>query len=168
MLKFIIAILALTLPASAYAKYFEPYEATNTLRIPPGDILIEPKKHPLIFAIDEELVVIYPVAVGREGMAWSGEAEVGRMVEGPAWHPTEAQRKRKKLPVRVAPGPNNPLGSHALYLFDGGRDTLFRIHGTNAPASIGKSVSDGCIRMRNDHIEVLYEMVDIGANVIVR
>lgn len=168
MLRYLLAIVALCIPGTAFAQYFEPYEATNTMRIAPGDIVIETKKHRLIFAIDDELVVIYPVAVGRAGMAWTGEAEIGRMVEGPAWHPTEAQRKRKKLPTRVAPGPNNPLGSHALYLFDGGRDTLFRIHGTNAPSSIGKSVSDGCIRMRNDHIEVLFEMVEIGANVIVR
>lgn len=168
MFRLFLALAALSLSGPAFAQYFEPYEATNTMGISPGDIVIETKKHRLVFAIDDELVVIYPVAVGRAGAAWTGKAEIGRMTEGPAWHPTESQRKRKKLPVRVAPGPNNPLGSHALYLFDNGRDTLFRIHGTNAPSSIGKSVSDGCIRMRNDHIEVLYELVEIGANVTVR
>ena len=169
----VVAMMALT-PSSAFAQakassgYFEPFEIANSMNLEPGDILIDTAKRRLYFAYDDELVLVYPVAVGREGALWKGSARIGRMVDGPAWYPTADQRKRKNLPARVAPGPNNPLGDYALYLFKDDVDTLIRIHGTNNPSSIGKAVSDGCFRMRNEHIEELYGYVSIGARVTVR
>lgn len=148
--------------------YFEPMEVRNTFNLPSGDIIVDTGKRRLIFAYDDEIALIYPVAVGREGNAWRGRAEVRRVVMGPTWYPTSDQRSKKKLPLMVGPGPNNPLGKYAFYLFQGDRDTLIRIHGTNVPSSIGKAVSDGCIRMRNDHIAQLYDLIDIGANVTVK
>ena len=90
------------------------------------------------------------------------------MVDGPSWYPTPDQKKKRKLPDVVGPGPNNPLGEYALYLYQDGRDTLIRIHGTNNPSSIGKAVSDGCFRMRNDHVGELFGYVYEGARVTVR
>lgn len=154
-------------PASAQG-YFEPYEAENTLRLEAGDILIDSKKRKLYFAYDDDLLIVYPVAVGREGSAWKGTASIERMVDGPSWYPTADQKKKRKLPDVVGPGPSNPLGDYALYLYQGGRDTLIRIHGTNNPSSIGKAVSDGCFRMRNEHVGELFNYVYEGARVTVR
>lgn len=162
----LLALLLVSAPAQA--RYFEPYESDNTVGLRAGDILIETKKNRLSFALDDETIMVFPVAVGRQGRQWKGVARIGRMAENPAWHPTADQRKRKKLPAMVKGGPGNPLGVYALYLFQGGRDTLYRIHGTNAPSSIGRSVSDGCIRMRNDDVLELADYVEIGARVTVR
>jgi lipoprotein-anchoring transpeptidase ErfK/SrfK len=158
-----------SMPSQALAAggYFEPYEIRNTLRLGAGDILIDSSKKRLYFAYDDEVVMVFPVAVGREGVAWKGRARVDRMIEGPAWYPTPSQRKKRNLPERVPPGPGNPLGSHALYLYQGGKDTLIRIHGTNNPSSIGRAASDGCFRMRNEHIAQLFELVYRGATVTV-
>lgn len=133
-----------------------------------GDIVIDVKAHRLYFGYDDDMLIVYPVAVGRQGASWKGTAYVGRTAEDPVWYPTTSQRARRTLPRMVPAGPSNPLGTFALYLYRNGRDTLFRIHGTNAPASIGKSVTDGCIRMRNEHIEDLFSMVEVGARVTVR
>lgn len=166
LLAFLLALAVFGSPA--HAGYFKPYEVDNTIGLRAGDILINTKTHKLAFALDDETLMVYPIAVGRQGRQWKGVARVGRMVENPAWHPTPDQRKRKKLPALVKGGPGNPLGAYALYLFQGSRDTLYRIHGTNAPSSIGKSVSDGCIRMRNEHVLELADYVEVGARVTVR
>jgi len=159
-------------PAEARTKtssgYFEPKEVANTFDLASGDVIVDTAGKRLIFAYDDEIALIYPVAVGREGSAWRGEAEVRRVVMGPSWYPTADQRSKRKLPTMVGPGPNNPLGKYAFYLFQGDHDTLIRIHGTNAPDSIGKAVSDGCIRMRNEHIAQLYDLIEVGANVTVK
>ncbi len=155
-------------PVLAAGGYFEPYETDNNIHLRAGDIIVDTKSKKLFFAYDDELLLVYPVAVGREGDAWRGKAEIRRIVEGPSWHPTASQKAKRKLPDVIGPGPRNPLGDYAFYLFNEGGDTLIRIHGTNVPSSIGKAVSDGCIRMRNDHIAELYDLVEIGAEVSVR
>ena len=99
----------------------------------------------------------YGITVGEEAMAWSGIAKVGSMTEWPAWHPTKSEilaaQACRPLSRR---GPDNPMGSRALYLYSGGKDTLFRIHGTNQPEYIGASISSGCIRMTNEDVIDLY------------
>jgi len=151
--------------AEEVSGYFEPFEQENTLGIPAGDIVVDTGKKQLFFAYDDELLLIYPIAVGREGKAWRGSATIERAVEGPKWYPTAEQKSRRKLPDMVPAGPKNPLGEFAFYLLQNGRDTLIRIHGTNVPSSIGRAVSDGCIRMRNEHIAELYGLIEVGASV---
>ena len=111
----------------------------------------------------------FGTAVGREGASWHGTAIVGRKAKWPSWTPTANMRKKNpKLPLRMAGGPKNPLGARALYLFKDGVDTLYRIHGTNEPPSIGKSASSGCIRMFNECIFELFAEVPVGTRVVVR
>lgn len=134
----------------------------------PGTILINKQERFLYYIEDAGRAVRFGIAVGRDGQRWSGEAIVGRRARWPSWTPTANMRRRNpNLPVRVAGGPQNPLGARALYLYRDGRDTLYRIHGTNEPWSIGKSASSGCIRMLNEHILELFATVRNGARVIV-
>jgi lipoprotein-anchoring transpeptidase ErfK/SrfK len=109
----------------------------------------------------------YGITVGEEAMAWSGIAKVGSKTEWPPWHPTPGEISRLGVPKFVAPGPDNPMGSRALYLYSGGKDTLFRIHGTNQPEYIGASISSGCIRMTNEDVIDLYDRVGLGTVVVV-
>ncbi len=109
----------------------------------------------------------YGITVGEEAMAWSGIAKVGSKTEWPAWHPTPGEISRLGVPTYVAPGPDNPMGSRALYLYSGGKDTLFRIHGTNQPEYIGASISSGCIRLTNEDAIDLYDRVKVGTLVVV-
>jgi len=109
----------------------------------------------------------YGITVGEEAMAWSGIAKVGSKTEWPAWHPTPGEISRLGVPTYVAPGPDNPMGSRAIYLYSGGKDTLFRIHGTNQPEYIGASISSGCIRLTNEDAIDLYDRVKVGTIVVV-
>jgi lipoprotein-anchoring transpeptidase ErfK/SrfK len=119
----------------------------------------------------------YEVGVGAAGFAWSGIATVHSKQEWPDWYPTNelVERRPEIKPamtelqsgVGMVAGPNNPLGARALYLWQGGRDTLYRIHGTNEPWTIGKDVSAGCIRMSNEDIIDLYERTRVGTRVVV-
>ena len=140
----------------------------NSLGLARGAIVIRTAERRLYYGIDASSMRVYPVAVGKAGARWHGEATVGRKVVDPIWHPTAHQRRVKHVPAVVAAGPRNPLGVRALYLARGGRETLYRIHGTNAPGSIGHAVSSGCIRMRNADVVDLYGRVAIGAPVSVR
>ncbi|MFM2374440.1 MAG: hypothetical protein RLZZ234_435 [Candidatus Parcubacteria bacterium] len=115
----------------------------------------------------------FPIAVGKEGFAWTGIAAVGQKKVNPTWTPP-AEMLERKPELRAwengMPGgiPENPLGTRALYLYDtDGHDTLYRIHGTNVPESIGTAASSGCIRMLNAHVEWLYARVPVGARVVV-
>ncbi len=114
----------------------------------------------------------YGIGVGRDGFRWSGAAVVGRKAEWPTWTPPAAMIRRqpelREWAGGMPGGEENPLGARALYLYRGGRDTLYRIHGTNAPWTIGQAMSSGCIRMVNAHVEELYERVRVGSRVIVR
>jgi lipoprotein-anchoring transpeptidase ErfK/SrfK len=109
------------------------------------------------------------VGVGREGFAWSGNAVVGMRRKWPRWIPPESMVERdvhaQKWANGMPGGPDNPLGARALYLFANNNDTLYRIHGTNEPASIGKAMSSGCIRMLNEDIVDLFDRVKIGTPV---
>src|SRR5581483_5869319 len=110
----------------------------------------------------------YGVAVGGEAMAFSGIATIGRKSEWPDWIPTpEIQERLGPYPARVAGGNANPLGARALYLYQGGKDTLYRIHGTNQPEYIGQAISSGCIRMTNEDVIDLYDRARLGATVVV-
>ena len=110
----------------------------------------------------------YGITVGEEALAFSGIARVGNMAEWPKWTPTAEIHKRiEGLPASVPGGVDNPLGARALYLYQGNRDTLFRIHGTNQPEYIGASISSGCIRMTNEDVIDLYGRVKLGTIVVV-
>ena len=144
--------------------YFESYEQ-------PGTIIVDTGKRALFHVLDESEAIRYGVAVGKDGFSWAGIAKIGRKTEWPRWTPPASMIKRKpelaKFANGMPGGPDNPLGARALYLFAGGRDTLFRIHGTNEPQSIGSAASSGCIRMLNEEVTELYERVQIGTKVIV-
>ena len=138
----------------------------------PGTVIVDPRNHFLYLQIDAETAQRYGVGVGRAGLAFRGTATVGRKAKWPRWTPTRNMIRRNpgkyaRYAKGLAGGPGNPLGSRALYLYRDGRDTLYRIHGTTEPSSIGRSVSNGCIRMINAHVEDLYERVQVGATVVV-
>ena len=138
----------------------------------PGTIIIDTPNKYLYYVEGNNKATRYGVGVGREGFGWSGVVKVGRKEEWPSWTPPAEMRRREAANGRILPitqegGIDNPLGARALYLFKGGRDTIFRIHGTNAPWTIGYGVSSGCIRMRNEDVVDLYERVPVGTKVIV-
>ena len=133
----------------------------------PGAIVVDSDNHYLYYVLNDGKAIRYGITVGEEAMAWSGIAKIGSMTEWPAWHPTPGEISRLGVPTFVAPGPDNPMGSRALYLYSGGKDTLFRIHGTNQPEYIGASISSGCIRMTNEDVIDLYSRVKMGTIVVV-
>ena len=133
----------------------------------PGSIVVDSDNHYLYYVLDGGKAIRYGITVGEEAMAWSGIAKIGSMTEWPAWHPTPGEIERLGVPKFVAPGPDNPMGSRAMYLYANGKDTLFRIHGTNQPEYIGASISSGCIRMTNEDAIDLYNRVKIGTVVVV-
>ena len=139
----------------------------------PGTIIISTSKRKLYYVLGDGQAIEYGVGVGRQGFTWAGTARIARKAEWPAWHPPQEMIEREKkqygrtLPARMEGGPNNPLGARALYLFQGNKDTLYRIHGTNVPSSIGTAQSSGCIRMLNEEVIDLHNRVKIGAKVIV-
>lgn len=141
-------------------KYNSPHKA--------GTIVIDTKQRFLYLVGENGTARRYGVGVGKQGFSWRGSEKVSRKAKWPSWHPPQAmiKRERKKgniLPARMEGGITNPLGARALYL----GSTLYRIHGTNAPWTIGKAVSSGCIRMRNQDVEELYELVPVGTKVVV-
>ena len=140
----------------------------NTTRQPPGTIVIDTASRELYYTQVNGQALRYGIGVGREGFAWHGTAKVERKAEWPSWTPpSDMVRRRPDLPARMEGGIENPLGARALYLFQGNRDTLFRIHGTNEPDTIGQAVSSGCIRMMNADVIDLYSRVPVGTRVVV-
>lgn len=138
----------------------------------PDTIIVRTAERMLYYIDPAGRMVSYPVAVGAAGMAWKGTASVQLKREWPGWTPPKEMIARKArqgvyLADYVPGGPSNPLGAAALYLYKDGRDTLYRIHGTNEPWSIGRAVSSGCIRMHNADIQDLYSRVGIGTAVVV-
>lgn len=134
----------------------------------PGTIIIDPKDHFLYSTREGNTAIRYGVGTGREGFSWSGNASVGRKAEWPDWHPPKEMLLRQpELPVMMPGGPDNPLGSRAMYLYQGSRDTLFRIHGTKEPWTIGTNISSGCIRLLNEEIADLYLRTPVGTRVVV-
>ena len=133
----------------------------------PETIVVDPDARYLYYVLPEGKAIRYGVTVGEEAMAWSGVAKVGQKQEWPSWTPTDAIKKRLDVPSFVGPGPHNPMGARALYLFDGGKDTLYRIHGTNQPELVGSAASSGCIRLTNEDAIDLYNRVKVGSMVVV-
>ena len=133
----------------------------------PGSVMVDSDNHYLYYVMAGGNAIRYGITVGEEAMAWSGVAKIGAMTEWPAWHPTKGEIERLGVPAYVPPGPDNPMGSRAMYLYMNGKDTLFRIHGTNQPEYIGSSISSGCIRMTNEDAIDLYNRVKLGTIVVV-
>lgn len=134
----------------------------------PGTITVDTENRYLYLSMQGGRAMRYDVGVGREGFEWSGNARIGRMAEWPAWTPPAAMLKRRPdLPRHMPGGLDNPLGARAMYLYSGARDTMFRIHGSNEPWTIGQAVSSGCIRMLNADVEDLYSRVRVGTKVVV-
>ncbi|WP_213217264.1 L,D-transpeptidase [Roseibium polysiphoniae] len=140
-------------------------------RYPVGTIVVDPAKKFLYLVEPRGRAMRYGIGVGRAGFAWSGEAVVGYKREWPKWFPPAEmiarEPKLEKYRGGMNGGPSNPIGARGLYLYQNGRDTLYRIHGTSVPSSIGTNASSGCIRMWQQDIIDLYGRVDIGAKVVV-
>lgn len=163
--------------ASASAAYVVPEHLRPTAvkvltNYQPGTIHVFTDHHFLYFITAEGQAIRYGVGVGAEGRQFRGNAVIQRKVEWPSWTPTRNMIRRRPDLYRqhaggMPGGPNNPLGARAMYLYRNGRDSMYRIHGTTVPQSIGHSVSNGCIRMVNSHVEHLYEMVPVGTRVYV-
>jgi lipoprotein-anchoring transpeptidase ErfK/SrfK len=133
-----------------------------------GSITINTRQRKLYLSLGDGRAIEYGVGVGREGFLWKGAAVVGRKAFWPGWTPPpEMILRRPDLPKHMEGGMDNPLGARALYLFKGNKDTMFRIHGTNEPDTIGHAVSSGCIRMMNADVMDLYQRVTKGAKVTV-
>ena len=154
---------------------FEPQLVRIKKQFLPGQMLILPRSHFLYFVTEPGKAIRYGVGVGKAGLEFTGTATIDVKKEWPTWRPTEEMIERspqtygkfKDNDYVMPGGPGNPLGARALYLFQDGKDTYFRIHGTIEPQSIGRSVSSGCIRMVNAHVIDLYERVPVGTQVTV-
>ncbi|MDP2618762.1 MAG: L,D-transpeptidase [Hyphomicrobiales bacterium] len=140
------------------------YSSTET----PGTILIDTAQKMLYLVTASNRALAYRVGVGRDGFGWTGRVAIGAKAKWPDWRPPEEMKQREpNLPDLVPAGPLNPLGARALYLYKGGADTLYRIHGTNSADTIGGNVSSGCFRLTNADAIDLYDRVRVGARVIV-
>ncbi|WP_150495506.1 L,D-transpeptidase [Roseibium aquae] len=141
--------------------YDGPYE--------PGTIVVDTEERRLYHIQPGGKAMRYGVGVGREGFQWAGTHRITRKAEWPGWTPPPQMRARERAKGRILPahmegGPNNPLGARALYI----GSTLYRIHGTNEPWTIGSAVSSGCIRLANEDIKHLYSNVSVGSRVVVK
>ena len=157
-----------------YDDQVDPNVSTRTLvddptGQPAGAITIDTRERKLYLSLGRGQAYEYGVGVGRQGFAWKGDARIGRKAFWPGWTPPKDMLlRRPDLPAHMEGGIDNPLGARALYLFNGNKDTLFRIHGTNEPDTIGQAVSSGCIRMLNADVIDLYQRVSKGTRVVVR
>jgi lipoprotein-anchoring transpeptidase ErfK/SrfK len=130
----------------------------------PGTVIIDTGNTALYYVLGQGRAVRYGVGVGREGFTWSGVQTISRKAEWPDWHPpAEMIARQPYLPRFVAGGPGNPLGARAMYL----GSSVYRIHGTNDPSTIGKFVSSGCIRLTNEDVTDLFSRVNVGTKVVV-
>ena len=134
----------------------------------PGTIVVDEDHKFLYYVLPNGKAIRYGITVGEEAQAWSGIAKVGRMQEWPPWIPTASEQQRLgPFPAFVTGGPQNPMGARGMYLYSNGKDTLYRIHGTNQPEYIGQAISSGCIRMTNEDAIDLYSRVKVGTIVVV-
>lgn len=171
------AAVALPQLASAQAAAFDPtpQEVRIKKSYEVGELLILPRTYYLYFVTSPGVARRYGVGVGKAGLEFTGSATIDVKKEWPTWRPTNEMIERDPQAYSrfigntdAQPGgPGNPLGARALYLFQNGVDTYYRIHGTTQPSSIGQSVSNGCIRMLNGHVEDLYNRVPVGTKVTV-
>ncbi len=139
-----------------------------TTSLGPGSIVIRTAERKLYYVLPAGRAIQYGISVGREGFTWSGTDKITRKAEWPDWRPPREMIEREAergnyIPAHMAGGPENPLGARALYI----GSTMYRIHGTNRPWSIGLAVSSGCIRLLNDEVIDLFDRVEIGAEVVV-
>ena len=156
-------------PVGGVEPQFLPQTVSYQTTEKPGTIVIDTNNRFLYLVQEGGQAKRYGVGVGKPGFEWAGVHKVTRKAEWPSWHPPEEMRAREAakghvLPAKMEGGPENPLGARAMYL----GSTLYRIHGTNAPWTIGNAVSSGCIRMRNEDVTDLYQRVDVGTRVIVQ
>lgn len=171
---------ASVLPTASWAKkekVFDPTPQEVKIRkeFLPGQLLVLPRSFYIYFVTEPRRAIRYGVGVGKAGLEFTGSAVIERKKEWPTWRPTKEMIERSPRTYAkfvdndyIMPGgPNNPLGARALYLFQNGVDTYFRIHGTTAPETIGQAASNGCIRMLNEHVVDLYERVPLGTVVTV-
>ena len=145
---------------------FQRHIVTYERKEEPGSIVIDTDARYLYYVLPGGKAIRYGVTVGEEALAWSGVAKVGRKEEWPTWTPTAEIKKRMDVPNFVSGGPHNPMGARAMYLYEGNKDTLYRIHGTNQPEYIGQAISSGCIRMTPADVSDLYNRVKPGAVVV--
>ncbi|MBX9842414.1 MAG: L,D-transpeptidase [Xanthobacteraceae bacterium] len=130
----------------------------------PGTVVVDTANTYLYFVLGGGKAIRYGIGVGRDGFTWSGTKIVERKAKWPDWRPPQEMLERQPyLPRFMAGGPDNPLGARAMYL----SGSVYRIHGTNAPSTIGQRVSSGCFRLRNEDVKDLYERVKVGAKVVV-
>ncbi len=161
--------------AEDYAYDPSPQEVRIKKQFEPGQLLILTRSYYLYLVTEPRKALRYGVGVGKAGLEFTGTAVIERKREWPSWRPTDEMIERDPRSYAkfvdneyIQPGgPDNPLGARALYLFQNGVDTYFRIHGTNQPQTIGTSASNGCIRMINDHVIDLYQRVPLGTVVTV-
>ena len=167
-----------TAPASREADpAFARQNVAYATHEPPGTIVIDPASHFLYLVQGGGKAIRYGVGVGAEGFVWSGRATIHTKQEWPDWYPTAEMLQRKpalrehmvqlQSGIGMKGGPENPIGARALYLWNGAKDTLYRIHGTNEPWTIGTNVSSGCIRLTNEDVIDLYNHTAKGTKVIV-
>ena len=154
------------------AEQFYPREVRVKPSLAVGSIIVVSPKFFLYHVFAPGRAMRYGVAVGKAELVFRGEATIQRKVEWPSWTPTPEMIERnpqayKKYEGGMPGGPKNPLGARALYLYQNGHDTAIRIHGTTEPSSIGHAVSNGCLRMVNDHVMALFDRVPIGTPVTV-
>ncbi len=179
------AAAGLVLPGPGYARDMQPIHRARRPPLPgmgpsfreevayagrqgAGTIVIDAVARSLVLVLAGGRAYRYRISVGREGFGWSGSVRVGAKKEWPEWRPPAEMRARVAgLPAMVPPGPYNPLGARALYLYRGGADTLYRIHGTNDPEGVGFDGTSGCFRLTNTDVIDLYGRVAVGAPVIV-
>lgn len=136
---------------------------------PAGTVIVSTDERRLYYVLGNGKALRYAIGVGKEGFAWAGRDTISDKKEWPDWRPPQEMRSRvaasgRSLPAYVAGGPNNPLGARAMYI----GNTLYRIHGTNQPWTVGTANSSGCIRLTNEDVIDLYARVQVGAHVIVR
>ncbi len=163
----------MTLPPEDQPETGQPKELPENLKKqlvdystkePAGTIIVDTPNTYLYLVLGNGKAMRYGIGVGREGFTWAGTERVSRMKEWPDWFPpSEMIERQPYLPRFMAGGPGNPLGARALYL----GKTLYRIHGTNQPSTIGQTVSSGCIRLLNEDIEDLFSRVQVGSRVVV-
>lgn len=138
----------------------------------PGTIVVETSERYLYLVQDGGRAIRYGVGIGRDGFTWAGRGSVGRKAQWPTWHPTgqmmQRQPETREFAGGMPGGLDNPLGARAMYIYRGGVDTIYRIHGTREYWSIGKAVSSGCVRLINQDVIDLYSRVSVGTPIIVR
>ncbi len=156
------------IPETEVDRNFDRYLIDDPTREAPGTIIVDTRSRHLYLVLPQGKAIRYGVAVGDETFGWTGTSTVARKAEWPDWNPPAEMKQRWPHVRYTKGGPDSPLGARALYLYEGNKDTLYRIHGTNEPEKIGLAVSSGCIRMRNIDVIELYNRVPVGAKVIVK